>query len=118
MKWRAACEEYNLVLIRAAADAVAQTNQDFAFSNYDGNKNKTLDGKQWASENEAAVGARTRTRFVLTRHKESYLLKLFFFVRVTLRLHVIRVNLLVYKHSGLFVVIRFFLSLHRVRSTE
>lgn len=99
VKWRAVCEKYNLVHIRASAVAVAQTNQDFAFSNYDGNKNKTLDGKQWAGENEAAVGARARaqTRFVLTRHMKNIVFTQFFlFVQVTLRLHVIRVFMLVY----------------------
>lgn len=72
-KWRAAGdEEYHTqlmrVLIRAADDdddddaaAVAQTNQDFAFSNYDGNKNKMLDGKTMAMAMWSTLGARALT---------------------------------------------------------
>lgn len=71
---------YDLVVLGLgdAAAVATRTNQDFAFSNYDGNKNKTLGEKQWLGGMEHTVGARAHTTFVLTPQEELFLLILFF----------------------------------------
>lgn len=89
--------KYNLVLIRAAA-ATARTNQDFAFSNYDGNKNKTFDGKQWHGRVEHSRRPRSLTHtharrlFWLVKKNRSHFT---FFFRSSLfaSLRAIRVNI-------------------------
>lgn len=75
VKWRAVCEEYNLVLIRGHCRRRRANKSRFLPSPITmAIKIKTLDGKQWRSENEEPVGARAHTQdFVLTRHMKNWI---------------------------------------------